>query len=124
MKITVAGTGYVGLVNGVCLAEMGHEVVCIDRDETKVNALQKGIPTIYEPGLEGLLKENNKAGRLPFTMNPQKANPHADLIFIAVGTPDYTIAEQLENDCTRSTVPVGTYAKTEEIILRLKPPPV
>ncbi|KKK39937.1 hypothetical protein WQ57_01300 [Mesobacillus campisalis] len=61
MKITVAGTGYVGLVNGVCLAEMGHEVVCIDRDETKVNALQKGIPTIYEPGLEGLLKKNTRS---------------------------------------------------------------
>jgi UDPglucose 6-dehydrogenase len=124
MKITVAGTGYVGLVNGVCLAEMGYDVVCIDRDETKVNALPKGIPAIYEPGLEGLLKKNNKAGRLPFTMHPQEAYPHANLFFIAVGTPDFTIAEQLENDCSRRTVPVGNYAKIEEIILRLKPPPV
>ncbi|WP_409274870.1 UDP-glucose dehydrogenase family protein [Neobacillus sp. SCS-31] len=142
MKITVAGTGYVGLVNGVCLAEMGHQVVCIDTDETKINTLQKGISTIYEPGLEGLLNKNRKADRISFTMSPQEAYSDADLIFIAVGTPEnkdgsanlesiysasYTIAAHLEKDaiiCTRSTVPVGTNAKIEEIILRLKPPPV
>ena len=61
MKITVAGTGYVGLVNGVCLAEMESEVHCIDRDETKVNALDKGIPAIYEAGLEGLLKKKTRS---------------------------------------------------------------
>ncbi|ALC91651.1 UDP-glucose 6-dehydrogenase [Bacillus sp. FJAT-18017] len=142
MKITVAGTGYVGLVNGVCLAEMGYEVVCIDTDETKINTLQKGIPTIYEPGLEGLLKKNSKSGRLRFTLNPREAYSDADVIIIAVGTPEnsdgsvnleyiysasYTIAAHMGKDaviCTRSTVPVGTNAQIEEIIARLKPPPL
>ncbi|WP_043932590.1 UDP-glucose dehydrogenase family protein [Bacillus sp. EB01] len=142
MKITVAGTGYVGLVNGVCLAEMGYEVVCIDTDETKINTLQKGISTIYEPGLEGLLKKNSKSGSLRFTLNPREAYSDADVIIIAVGTPEnsdgsvnleyifsasYTIAAHMEKDaviCTRSTVPVGTNAQIEEIIARLTPPPL
>ncbi|MFS0820166.1 UDP-glucose dehydrogenase family protein [Bacillus sp. 1P02SD] len=134
MKITVAGAGYVGLVTSVCLAELGHEVICIDIQAQKIEQLQEGFSPIYEPELEPLLQKNLIEGRLYFTTNPRYAYTQADVIFIAVGTPqnvdgtanlDYvydvveTIAVHIENDviiCTKSTVPVGTNEKLKRII--------
>lgn len=126
MKITVFGTGYVGLVTGTCLASVGHHVYCVDLDEVKIDKLKQGIVTIYEPQLETLVQENLNEGRLTFTTDSKSAVLHAEVIFIAVGTPplpDGTadlrqvqqVAEQIANhiqDYTivvnKSTVPVGT----------------
>ncbi|HEY8890098.1 MAG TPA: UDP-glucose/GDP-mannose dehydrogenase family protein [Clostridium sp.] len=134
MEIVVAGTGYVGLVTGVCLSEVGHKVTCVDIDENKVNMMKKGISPIYEPGLEELLKKNYEAKKLDFTTDYEKAYKDVDVIFIGVGTPeridgsanlDYVfavvkqIAENVEKDCLvvlKSTVPIGTNDRIEEII--------
>lgn len=139
MKIAVAGTGYVGLITGVCLAEMGYDVVCCDIREDKVLLLQSGCPPIFEPGLDSMLKRNLDAGRLLFTADPEIAYRNADIIFIAVGTPEnpdgtanldhvyeaaYTIGLCLDKDsiiCTKSTVPVGTNERIKEIIQSVKP---
>ena len=87
MKISVFGTGYVGLVTGTCFAEMGNDVICADIDQTKISNLLKGISPIYEPGLDQLILNNVKAGRLSFTTDLTKATREGDLLFIAVGTP-------------------------------------
>ncbi|MFJ5621551.1 UDP-glucose dehydrogenase family protein [Peribacillus loiseleuriae] len=139
MNISVAGTGYVGLVTGVCLAEMGHQVTCIDIQEEKIAMLQSGRLPIYEPGLEDLIEKNVTCGRLHFTTNPKYAYGNAEVIVIAVGTPEqqdgtanltyvrevaYSIAQYMKNDvivCTKSTVPVGTNDQISEIIQRHKP---
>lgn len=131
MKIVVAGTGYVGLVTGACLSEVGHNVTCVDVDEKKVETMKKGISPIYEPGLDELLEKNYKEGRLDFTTDYKNAYKNADIVFIGVGTPeradgsanlDYVftvcsqIAENLETDClvvVKSTVPIGTNDKVE-----------
>lgn len=81
MKITVIGTGYVGLVTGVCFAESGNHVVCVDIDENKVNLLRQGIPTIYEPGLETFLRKNLEASRIQFTTNLVEGIQHGKVIF-------------------------------------------
>ncbi|MDQ0201560.1 UDP-glucose dehydrogenase family protein [Neobacillus ginsengisoli] len=140
MKITVAGAGYVGLVTSACLAELGHIVTCIDIQKDKINMLQNGRSPIYEPGLESLLEKNLRNGQLQFTINPHRAYSEADIIFIAVGTPEmqdgsvdlkyihvvsHTIAHYIEKDvivCTKSTVPVGTNDLIQEIIHSRKPP--
>ncbi|MCI5602581.1 MAG: UDP-glucose/GDP-mannose dehydrogenase family protein [Clostridiales bacterium] len=132
MKIAVAGTGYVGLVTGVCLAEHGHNVVCVDVDEEKVEKMSKGISPIYEPGLDELMIKNME--RLTFTTDYASAYKDAEVIFIGVGTPEkkdgsanltyvYKVAEQIaenvENDCVvvvKSTVPIGTNDKVEAFI--------
>lgn len=132
MRIAVAGTGYVGLVTGVCLAEVGHTVTCVDIDEKKIQMLEDGISPIYEPGLDELIKKNKKNGRLIFTVDSCLAYKNADVIFIGVGTPerndgsanlDYVykvcddIAKALVNNCIvviKSTVPIGTNDKIEE----------
>ena len=126
MNITVAGTGYVGLVTGVCLSEVGHTVTCVDIDEKKVQLMQQGISPIYEPGLDELMKKNISESRLFFTTEASSAYKQADVIYIAVGTPEkedgsadlsfvhqvaQTIATSVEKDTivvTKSTVPVGT----------------
>ena len=131
MKIVVAGTGYVGLVTGACLSEVGHNVTCVDIDENKVEMMKKGISPIYEPGLDELLKRNHDEGRLNFTTDYKNAYKDADIVFIGVGTPeridgsanlDYVfgvcgqIAENVENDClvvVKSTVPIGTNDRVE-----------
>jgi UDPglucose 6-dehydrogenase len=131
MKIVVAGTGYVGLVTGACLSEIGHNVTCVDIDESKVEIMKQGISPIYEPGLDKLLKENYKAKRLHFTTDYVNAYKDADVIFIGVGTPERQdgsanlsyvynvaaqIAENVEKDClvvVKSTVPIGTNDKVE-----------
>lgn len=85
MKIVVAGTGYVGLVTGACLSEVGHSVTCVDIDTKKVQMMKDGISPIYEPGLDELLKKNHEEGRLNFTTDYKNAYKDADVIFIGVG---------------------------------------
>ena len=134
IKIAVAGTGYVGLVAGVCFAEKGHDVTCVDVDENKVKIMREGKSPIYEEGLEELMQKNIAAGRLHFTTDYKIAYKDADAIFIGVGTPEQPdgsanlsyvatvsrqIAESIEKDClvvVKSTVPVGTNDKVEQFI--------
>src|SRR2546422_11571695 len=87
MKLTIIGTGYVGLVTGTCFAEVGHHVVCVDNDAAKVKILQEGGIPIFEPGLEDLVKKNVAAGRLSFTSSTAEGVQKSDVIFIAVPTP-------------------------------------
>lgn len=133
-KIAVAGTGYVGLVAGVCFADTGHQVTCVDIDENKVNIMKQGISPIYEADLEDLMKKNYDAGRIEYTTDYKAAYKDADAIFIGVGTPEQPdgsanlsyiatvarqIAESIEKDClvvVKSTVPVGTNDKVEQFI--------
>lgn len=141
MKIAVIGTGYVGLVSGACLAEFGHEVTCIDKDETKIARLKRGDIPIYEPGLETMVQKNVQAGRLIFSTESSPGVPEAQVIFIAVGTPAsrrgdgyadlsfvYDAAKQLApylKDYTvivnKSTVPVGTARQVARIISSTNP---
>jgi len=134
MKLAVAGTGYVGLVAGVCFAEKGHTVTCVDVDEQKIERMRAGDSPIYEEGLEELLKKNLSAGRLFFTTDYEQAYADADSIFIGVGTPELPdgsanlsyiatvcreIANSVTHDClvvVKSTVPVGTNDKVEQYI--------
>ncbi|TXC82194.1 UDP-glucose/GDP-mannose dehydrogenase family protein [Metabacillus litoralis] len=133
-KIAVAGTGYVGLVAGVCFAEVGHQVMCVDIDEDKVNLMKSGTSPIYEAGLEELMKKNYAVGRIDYTTDYKSAYRDADAIFIGVGTPEQPdgsanlsyiatvarqISESIEKDClvvVKSTVPVGTNDKVEQFI--------
>lgn len=134
MNITVAGTGYVGLVAGVCFAEVGHQVLCVDVDEEKVKMMKAGKSPIYEQDLEELMVRNYKAGRLDYTTDYESAYRNADAIFIGVGTPEKSdgsadlsyvatvarqIAESVVRDClvvVKSTVPIGTNDKVEQFI--------
>ena len=140
MKIAMVGSGYVGLVSGACFADFGHDVVCIDKDQSKIVRLHDGIMPIYEPGLAELVESNVKAGRLSFTTSLAEGIKDANAIFIAVGTPSrrgdghadlsfvYAVAkeigESLANDVvvvTKSTVPVGTGDEVERIIRETNP---
>ena len=87
MRVTIFGTGYVGLVTGTCLAEVGNDVVCVDVDAEKIARLERGEVPIYEPGLEPLVKANRRSGRLKFTTDATSAMASAQVVFIAVGTP-------------------------------------
>ncbi|MEA4847790.1 MAG: UDP-glucose/GDP-mannose dehydrogenase family protein [Clostridiaceae bacterium] len=134
MKVSVMGTGYVGLVTGVCLAEIGHRVICMDLDESKIEMLRKGIPHIYEPGLKELIISNVKAGRLEFTAEPELAVKNSKVIIITVGTPPRENGEadmsQVDSAAAyigrfmnsyklvvnKSTVPVGTADRVASII--------
>ena len=140
MKITIIGTGYVGLVSGVCFADFGHDVVCVDKDQRKIDMLESGKVPIFEPGLEDLLARNVQAGRLSFTGELEDAVQGADAVFIAVGTPtrrgdghaDLTYvmaaAEEVAKAAneyvvivTKSTVPVGTNRKVQEVVSKANP---
>jgi UDPglucose 6-dehydrogenase len=135
MRIAIIGTGYVGLVSGACFSDFGHEVVCVDKDAGKIDALERGIMPIYEPGLDDLVKRNVAQGRLFFTTDLKEGVKGAEAAFIAVGTPSrrgdghadlsyvyaaaQEIAETLENSAvivTKSTVPVGTGDEVERIM--------
>jgi len=134
MKVTIFGTGYVGLVTGTCLAEMGNDVVCVDVDKAKIEGLKNGRIPIYEPGLEPMVLRNHAGGRLDFTTDAVSAVAHGELIFIAVGTPPdedgsadlryvlavaRTIGENLGRYAVvvdKSTVPVGTADRVREAI--------
>ena len=126
MRVTVFGTGYVGLVTGTCLAEVGHQVVCVDIDSNKVDGLNRGVIPIYEPGLEDMVLANHGSGRIVFTTEARSSVEHGEIIFIAVGTPPdedgsadlqyvLTVARTIGKHLNRpavivnkSTVPVGT----------------
>ena len=134
MRVAIFGTGYVGLVTGTCLAEVGHDVVCVDIDQAKVDGLERGIIPIYEPGLEPMVKANHASGRLAFTTEAARAIDHGEVIFIAVGTPPdedgsadlqyvlavaRTIGRHLARPAVvvnKSTVPVGTADKVHAAI--------
>ena len=141
MKVTIIGTGYVGLVTGTCLADFGLQVICVDQDEKKINLLNSGGVPIYEPNLESLIKKNVSAGRLTFNTDLEKAVKQSKVIFIAVGTPSNNDGsanlKQIENVArqiaasineykvivNKSTVPIGTAAKIKEIINSSSPSP-
>ena len=95
MKLCMIGTGYVGLVSGVCFSDLGNTVYCVDKDINKINNLNKGLVPIYEPGLEEILKKNYKQKRLFFTTDLKKAVFNSDVIFICVGTPTKKIVIRL-----------------------------
>src|SRR5579871_6382097 len=140
MRIAIIGTGYVGLVSGACFADFGHEVTCVDKDASKIEALNRGEIPIYEPGLEELVATNAKADRLHFTTDPSTPVAEADAVFIAVGTPSrrgdghadlsyvYGAAREVAKKLsgftvivTKSTVPVGTGDEVERIIREVRP---
>ncbi|MCA9259689.1 MAG: UDP-glucose/GDP-mannose dehydrogenase family protein, partial [Planctomycetales bacterium] len=137
MKIAVVGTGYVGLVTGTCFADSGNEVTCIDIDQAKIDGLNNGKIPIYEPGLAELVTHNVEAGRLTFTTDLPKAVQPAEIVYLAVGTPQgpdgsanlsamwavvESLAPHLREDAvvvTKSTVPVGTNARIYQMLLEL-----
>ena len=140
MKITMIGSGYVGLVSGACFADFGHDVVCVDKDVSKIDALKGGRIPIFEPGLDHLVSTNVAAGRLAFTTDLAQGVAGADAVFIAVGTPSrrgdghadlsyvYAAAEEIARSLTgftvivnKSTVPVGTGDEVERIIQKTNP---
>ncbi|MDC7682891.1 UDP-glucose/GDP-mannose dehydrogenase family protein [Asticcacaulis sp. BYS171W] len=140
MKITMIGSGYVGLVSGVCFAEFGHDVICMDKDEAKIAALKNGQIPIFEPGLAELVAANVKAGRLSFTTDITSAVAQSEVVFIGVGTPSrrgdghadlsyvYAAARDIAAAVegftvvvTKSTVPVGTGDEVERIIREANP---
>ncbi len=140
MFITIVGSGYVGLVSGACFAHLGHDVVCVDKDEGKISGLNKGKLPIYEPGLDALIADNVAQGRMRFTTDLVEAVGQSDAIFIAVGTPSqrgdghadlryvYAAAREIAQSLkgfsvivTKSTVPVGTGDEVEEIIRETNP---
>ncbi len=140
MKIAMIGTGYVGLVSGVCFSDFGHEVVCVDKDPRKIDMLERGEVPIYEPGLDELMAKNVSAGRLAFTGDLSSAVKDADAVFIAVGTPtrrgdghaDLTYvmaaAEEIAKAITdytvivtKSTVPVGTNRAVHDVVSKANP---
>src|SRR5882757_1205756 len=140
MRIVMVGAGYVGLVSGACLADFGHEVVCVEVDESKVASLREGRVPIYEPGLSELALANQAAGRLSFTSSLKEAGRGAQAIFIAVGTPSLAevgsadmrfvhhaareIADVIEDFTVivvKSTVPIGAGDEVERIITEHAP---
>ncbi|MCZ4089844.1 MULTISPECIES: UDP-glucose 6-dehydrogenase [Sinorhizobium] len=140
MKITMIGAGYVGLVSGVCFADFGHDVICLDKDERKIEALKQGQIPIFEPGLDHLVASNVASGRLSFTTDLKSAVAESDVIFIAVGTPSrrgdghadlsyvHAASREIASNLTgftvvvtKSTVPVGTGDEVERIIRETNP---
>ncbi|WP_294351995.1 UDP-glucose/GDP-mannose dehydrogenase family protein [uncultured Sphingomonas sp.] len=140
MRVTMIGSGYVGLVSGACFADFGHDVCCVDKDQGKIDKLLAGVMPIYEPGLEGLVARNVEAGRLRFTTDLAAGVKDADAVFIAVGTPSrrgdghadlsyvHAAAEEIGRALTgftvivdKSTVPVGTGDEVERIIREANP---
>ncbi|OYX47290.1 MAG: UDP-glucose 6-dehydrogenase [Sphingomonadales bacterium 32-64-22] len=140
MRVTMIGSGYVGLVSGACFADFGHDVTCVDKDQTKIDALKQGKIPIYEPGLESLVDNNVRAGRLTFTTDLKAGVTGADAVFIAVGTPSrrgdghadlsyvHAAAEEIAKSLegftvivNKSTVPVGTGDEVARIIKEANP---
>ncbi|MFT4768859.1 MAG: UDPglucose 6-dehydrogenase, partial [Glaciecola sp.] len=140
MNVVMIGAGYVGLVSGACFAEFGAMVICVDKQEDRITALQQGKIPIYEPGLDDLVRKNAEAGRLSFTTDVAGSVANADLIFIAVGTPTrrgdghadlkyvYAAAEEVAphlQDYTvivdKSTVPVGTAREVARVVRKTNP---
>ena len=139
MKLCMIGTGYVGLVSGTCFSDIGNKVYCVDKDKNKINKLNSGISTIFEPGLNEIIKKNRESGRLIFTTNLSQAVNNSDIIFICVGTPNKKISQSVDLTyvysaikdiskvtknkkiiVTKSTVPVGTGDEIEKILNKSK----
>ena len=134
MKVTIYGAGYVGLVTGACLSDVGNDVLCVETNEDRVAALNRGEIPIYEPGLSKIITKNCEAGRLRFTTDPAEAVAHGALQFVAVGTPPaedgsadlkyvlevaQTIGRHMEEYrvvVDKSTVPVGTADKVSKLL--------
>ncbi len=140
MKVAIIGTGYVGLPTGIGLAELGNDVVCIDKIEEKISSLKAGKVTIYEDGMEDLFQKNRASGKLKFTTSMQEGVSGADVVMIAVGTPPHPVTKEADMKyihaaatelaqyldgytvvATKSTVPVGTGDDVEEIIKKTNP---
>ena len=140
MRVVMIGTGYVGLVSGACFADFGHHVVCVDKDASKIERIERGDIPIFEPGLDTLVEQNVRQGRLHFSSKAEQAVKKADIVFIAVGTPTrrgdghadltyvYNAAEEIAGYIdgytlivNKSTVPVGTADEVEAIISRVNP---
>ena len=140
MRVVMIGTGYVGLVSGACFADFGHHVVCVDKDASKIERIERGDIPIFEPGLDTLVEQNVRQGRLHFSSKAEQAVKKADIVFIAVGTPTrrgdghadltyvYDAAEEIAGYIdgytlivNKSTVPVGTADEVEAIISRVNP---
>jgi UDPglucose 6-dehydrogenase len=140
MRIAMVGSGYVGLVSGVCFADFGHNVVCVDSDAEKIAALKRGGCPIFEPGLDDLMQRNVREGRLAFTTELGACVPQAQAVFIAVGTPSrrgdghadlsyvYAAARDIASALsgftvviTKSTVPVGTGDEVAHVIAQVRP---
>lgn len=139
MNLTIIGSGYVGLVSGICLAKIGHKVTCVDKDENKINSLKSNIIPIFEPGLEELLQEAKEQNNISFTTNLKEALDNSDVVFIAVGTPQdedgsadlsYVLdaAKEIANKSnsykliiTKSTVPAGTGQKIKALVKQENP---
>lgn len=124
MKISVFGTGYVGLTTGVCFSEIGYNVISLDVDPAKVETLSKGIPTIFEPGLEELLKRNHSAGRLIFTTDYKMAVEASDILFIAVGTPSGDDGSANLNYVVSAADSIGQHMNTKKVIMTKSTVPV
>jgi UDPglucose 6-dehydrogenase len=137
MKLCMVGTGYVGLVSGVCFSDLGNDVICVDKDQDKINNLQKGIIPIYEPGLEELVRKNYKNKKLKFSTDLDNSIKKSDIVFICVGTPTkkkgigadlsqiYSVSKEISKSInkfkiiiTKSTVPVTTGDEIEKILLK------
>jgi UDPglucose 6-dehydrogenase len=137
MKLCMIGTGYVGLVSGVCFSDLGNDVICVDKDRDKINKLQEGIIPIYEPGLEELVHKNYKNKKLKFSTNLENSIKKSDIVFICVGTPTkkngigadlsqiYSVSKEISKSInkfkiiiTKSTVPVTTGDEIEKILLK------
>jgi UDPglucose 6-dehydrogenase len=135
MKLCMIGTGYVGLVSGVCFSDLGNDVICVDKDQDKINNLQKGIIPIYEPGLEELVLKNSKNKKLKFSTDLENSIKKSDIVFICVGTPTkkngigadlsqiYSVSKEISKSInkfkiiiTKSTVPVTTGDEIEKIL--------
>src|SRR3978361_527155 len=140
MRIAMVGTGYVGLVSGACFSDFGHDVICVDKDESKIEALKQGVMPIFAPGLDRLVESNVRGGRLSFTTDLNAGVADADAVFIAVGTPSrrgdghadlsyvYAAAKEIAQSLsgftvvvTKSTVPVGTGDEVERIMRETNP---
>src|ERR1041385_2982229 len=140
MRVAMIGTGYVGLVSGACFADFGHQVICVDKDASKIEALNRGVMPIYEPGLDDLVAANVRAKRLSFTTDLKGPVAEADAVFIAVGTPSrrgdghadlsyvYAAAKEIAGALqgfpvvvTKSTAPVGTGDEVERRIREANP---
>src|SRR5579863_9088768 len=140
MRIAMIGTGYVGLVSGACIADFGHQVICVDKDAAKIKALERGEIPIYEPGLQDIVHSNVQQERLSFATTLNEPVRSADAVFIAVGTPSrrgdghadlsyvYDVAREIAGALngftvviTKSTVPVGTGDEVERIIRETSP---
>ena len=115
MNITIVGAGYVGLVTGACLADVGNKVLCLDSDKSKITQLKNGCMPIYEPGLSTLVEKNQRSGRLKFTHNIEESVDHGDAQFIAVGTPPEEDGSADLNHVLEAARNIGKYMKDHNL---------